>query len=464
MAERMSFLPNFTPNEIGVDPIEQGLRLDTLVRVRWVTIICQSFTILFVSNILNFPIPQTACWLLIALSIAVNIFSKYTKTNTLRLSNNAAALHLTFDALHLSALLYFTGGLLNPFSFFLLAPVFISTTTLRLRETISLGLLVTISATVLVVYHDPLPMHPDQEMSFNNYYLIGIWASLMTCLVFMGFYAYRVTEESRNLAAALTATELVLAKEQHLSAIDGLAAAAAHELGTPLSTIAVVIKELNREWGDHPQLGSDIELLNSQTNRCRDILGKLSSLDSESGGPMAAVRLTDLINEVVQPHRDFGIELEINRHASVLEEKEIPLVKRLPGVLYGLGNILENAIDFARAKVDITIAWDEDAILIKIVDDGPGFREAVAARLGEPYVTSRASKPGRKKQQIEGGGLGLGIFIAKTLLERSGAKIDFSNLTGQHKGAIVTILWPTEALIFKSTQNSATNPTEIHAN
>ena len=179
---------------------------------------------------------------------------------------------------------------------------------------------------------------------------------------------------------------------------------------------------------------------------------------------MAAVRLTDLINEVVQPHRDFGIKLEINRHASVLEEKEIPLVKRLPGVLYGLGNILENAIDFARAKVDITIAWDEDAILIKIVDDGPGFREAVAARLGEPYVTSRASKPGRKKQQIEGGGLGLGIFIAKTLLERSGAKIDFSNRTGQHKGAIVTILWPTEALIFKSTQNSATNLTEIHAN
>ncbi|MEP1444106.1 MAG: ActS/PrrB/RegB family redox-sensitive histidine kinase [Hyphomicrobiales bacterium] len=461
MAEQVNTLPISTPGEIGIDPIEQGLRLDTLVRVRWVAIICQSATLLFVNEILNFPVPKLACGLLIALSIAVNIYSKYTKTRTLRISNNAATLHLTFDVIHLSAMLYFTGGLLNPFSFFLLAPVFISTTTLKRRETLSLGLLVIISASVLVMFHEPLPMHADKTLSINTYYLIGIWASLMSCLVFMGFYAYRVTEESRNLAAALTATELVLAKEQHLSAIDGLAAAAAHELGTPLSTIAVVIKELKREWGDHPELGPDIELLNSQTNRCRNILGKLSSLNSDGGGPMAAVRFTDLVNEIVEPHRDFGIELEINRHASVAEQEDIPLVKRLPGVLYGLGNILENAVDFAHSKVDITIAWDDDAILIKIEDDGPGFSETVAARLGEPYVTSRAQKSRRKNHPIEGGGLGLGIFIAKTLIERSGAKIEFSNRTGSTRGANVTVLWPPEALLFKSKTNSAMETVEI---
>lgn len=458
MGEETNIRPTLTPSGIGTWPDHQGLRLDTLVRVRWVTIICQSATLLFVSEVLNFSIPQIACWSLIALAVVVNLYSKHAMTRTLRVSNNTAALNLSFDILHLSALLYFTGGLLNPFSFFLLAPVFVSTTTLRLRETFSLGFLVLLSTTVLMEFHEPLPMHQDHEMSFTTHYVLGIWISLISCLIFMGFSAYRVTQESRNLAAALTATELVLAREQHLSAIDGLAAAAAHELGTPLSTIAIVVKELKREWGDHPQLGSDIELLNSQTRRCRDILSKLGSLNSDAGGPMTAIRLTDLIKEVVEPHRNFGIELEINHQSSGLEQEDIPIVKRLSGVVYGLCNILENAVDFAHAKVDITIAWDDDAILITITDDGPGFPETVVTRLGEPYVTHRRKNLNRENQSIEGGGLGLGIFIAKTLLERSGAKLGFSNHAEKSKGAIVTILWPTEAILFEFECIDATKP------
>lgn len=441
------------PNENSASTIEtaliyQGVRLDTLVRLRWLAIAGQTIAVLVVGVVLQYPLPIVSCAILIGMAALLNVYSKLRPGKNLRVKSGVAALHLVFDICQLSGLLYLTGGLQNPFAFFLLAPVLISATTLRQNHTFTLGVLVVITSSILVDFHHPLPWGPDGSLKLPLLYVIGMWIALMACLLFMGSYTFRVANEARNLSAALTATELVLAREQHLSALDGMAAAAAHELGTPLSTISVVARELEREWPEDSPQGADIKLLSSQAKRCRDILGKLSSLNAESGGPMVAVRVTDLVLEIAEPHRNFGIEVNVKLHPSVADEVLVPLVSRLPGVLYGLGNIVENAVDFAKSAVEITVAWDEDVVIIKIVDDGPGFSENVAERLGEPYITSRQKRAPSRSTPVEGGGLGLGIFIAKTLLERSGATISFTNRITPHSGADVTILWPKESISF----------------
>jgi two-component system sensor histidine kinase RegB len=243
-----------------------------------------------------------------------------------------------------------------------------------------------------------------------------------------------VAEEARQLSQALAATELVLAREQHLSQLDGLAAAAAHELGTPLATIALVAKDLDRIGPQEGAVAEDIDLLNEQVARCRVILGKLNSLGQEGAGPLESMRLGHLIEEVVSPHRPFDAAISV-----VMEGKGAePSCRRNPGLLYGLGNLVENAVDFASDEVVVTAAWDDETVSVVIHDDGPGFLAEVLGRLGEPYVTTRWS--GRRAKS-EAGGMGLGLFIAKTLLERSGASLDMRNAPGGG-GAVVTVSWP----------------------
>jgi two-component system sensor histidine kinase RegB len=247
-----------------------------------------------------------------------------------------------------------------------------------------------------------------------------------------------VAEEARQLANALAATELVLQREQHLSALDGLAAAAAHELGTPLATITVVAKEMERALGSDPKYGEDVRLLRSQSERCREILKRLTSLSSEGEEHLARLPLTSLVEEVIAPHRDFGIT--IKRKPGILQGPE-PVGQRNPGVIYGLGNLVENAVDFARETVTVAWRWNDQAVAIVVLDDGPGFPPEIIDRIGEPYMSTR------KEGQSGGGGLGLGLFIAKTLLERSGATLTFSNGTVRGEGAMVEIEWPREAFL-----------------
>ena len=415
------------------------LRLSTLNKLRWLAIVGQTTAILIVGLWLGFPVPYLACFFLIGLSSALNIFLGLRFPPSIRLDADRTTAILAYDVLQLAGLLYLTGGLENPFAILLLGPVVVSATTQQPDKTFLLGAMVLSSATALIFVHEPLPWYPDQVFEVPLLFVGGFWVALLSSLCFIAFFAFRVSEEARQMADALAATELVLQREKHLSALDGLAAAAAHELGTPLGTIAVVAKELERELTEDDPQADDIRLLRTQTERCREILSKLTSLSSMPEGHMGRMPISHILEDVAAPHRDFGITITLSMSGTGPE----PVTVRNPGLLYGLGNILENAVDFATSEVGLEARWDETGVSVVINDDGPGFSPDIVGRLGEPYVTtrrldSRASEP-------ENGGLGLGVFIAKTLLGRTGASVTLANRRVPETGAVVTVHWPRSA-------------------
>ncbi|MBI2714478.1 MAG: ActS/PrrB/RegB family redox-sensitive histidine kinase [Rhizobiales bacterium] len=413
----------------------RNVRLDTLVRLRWLAIIGQTTAVLVVHYGLDFDLPIWACLAVIMLSGWLNIALRLRFHMTQRLEPDRAAWLLAFDIAELAMLLFLTGGLQNPFAFLFLGPVLLSATALPPRFTLLLGALAILCATVLVFVHYPLPWDSYDPLQLPPLYMIGVWLSILLAIGFIGVYAWQITEESRQLADALAATELVLTREQHLSQLDGLAAAAAHELGTPLSTISVIAKELENAIPADAPHGDDVRLLRSQATRCRDILAKLTEL-SASGEPFDRMPLTALIEEVVAPHRNFGVAIDV----TVAPDRDgEPVGARNPAILYGLGNLLENAVDFAGERVAVDAQWSEDAVAVTITDDGPGFAANIMDRIGEPYVSSRRRNP--NESGAEPGGLGLGFFIAKTLLERSGATLTFENRSFPERGAIITVRW-----------------------
>lgn len=422
------------------------LRLNTLIRLRWLAIVGQSAAVLIVAYWLGFPLPVSLCFALIALSAWLNLFLAFRYPATHRLPPRFALGILLFDALQLAGLLYMTGGLTNPFSLLMTVPVVISATSLPARWTLLLGLLVVSMATLLVFFHLPLPWFPGVSLSMPFIYVAGMWMAVVSSIAFTAVYAYRVAEEARLLANALAATELILQREQHLSALDGLAAAAAHELGTPLATIALVAKEMERALGGDDRFREDVTLLRSQSERCREILKRLTSLSTEGEAHLARLPFTSLVEEIVAPHRDFGIRISLEPGERQGPE---PVGRRNPGVIYGLGNLVENAVDFAREAVALRWTWNEARVELSVVDDGPGFPAEVLDRIGEPYMSKR--KPG-----AGGGGLGLGLFIAKTLLERSGARVTFGNAGEPGKGAMVRVVWPRDAFLATTGQAQLT--------
>ena len=413
----------------------RNVRLDTLVRLRWLAIIGQTTAVLAVYYGLDFELPIYACLAAIALAAWLNVALRLRFHLTQRLEPDRAAWLLAFDIAELAVLLFLTGGLQNPFAFMFLGPVLLSATALPPRYTLTLGAFAVGCATVLVFVHYPLPWDSDDPLQLPPIYMMGVWLCILLAIGFIGVYAWQITEESRQLTDALAATELVLAREQHLSQLDGLAAAAAHELGTPLSTISVIARELERAIAPHAPHGDDVRLLREQATRCRDILAKLTEL-SAGGEPFDRMPLTALIEEVVAPHRNFGVAIAVNTPSDRGAE---PVGARNPAILYGLGNLLENAVDFAANQVAMDVQWDELTVDITISDDGPGFAPEILGRIGEPYVTSRHHQPDDTSE--ESSGLGLGFFIAKTLLERSGATLSFQNRPTPERGAIVRLSW-----------------------
>jgi two-component system sensor histidine kinase RegB len=431
-----------------LDSRYRPLRLETLVRLRWLAVGGQAAGVLFVHFWLGFPLPLVQCLALIGLSALLNLGLILRFGTGQRLGFRLATAQLAYDSLQLGGLLYLTGGLTNPFSLLLLAPVSVSATALPPRLTFGLAGLVALIASVLSVAHWPLPWWPGEPFQIHRTYIVGMWVSLLCGVAFIAAYTQRVAHEARLLAGALAATELAVSRQQQLSALDGLAAAAAHELGTPLSTIALAAKEMQAGLSDKSMLedfsltleqiancAEDVDLILSQVARCRAILGKLRNLDSEGGDPFGAVPLHEIIAEAAKPYQGFEKSVE----AVVASAGPEPSVRRSVGLLYGLGNLIENAAAYASTRVDVDAEWSEDIITVTITDDGPGFPAEHLARLGEPYFTTRGSVGGDE----QGGGLGLGIFIARTLLERTGARLAFRN-TGQ--GASVEIVWPREAL------------------
>ena len=409
------------------------VRLKTLIALRWFAVIGQAVTVLVVHYWLEFELPLAACLGVIALSAWLNVAMGMHYRNVQRLDAAPVALVLAYDIAQLTVLMVLTGGLENPFAFFVLAPVSIAAISLPLRYTLPLGLFAVSTSTLIAFFYWPLPWSSTETLVQPPLYIFATWVANLVAIVFIGAYAWQVAEESRVMADALTATELVLAREQHLSQPDGLAAAAAHELGTPLSTIAVVAKELQNALGPNSPHAADMKLLREQAQRCRDILGKLSALPS-GWTPFEHVRLSALTEEIVAPHRNFGIAIDV-----VLppDQSAEPVVQRSPAILYGLGNLIENAVDFASERVEIAVRWSEQEVAVTISDDGPGFPPEILSRIGEPYVTSRRRATGDSEES----GLGLGFFIAKTLLERSGATLAFLNRPPPEQGAVVRVRW-----------------------
>src|SRR6202040_2764632 len=378
----------------------RNVRLDTLVRLRWLAVIGQTTAVLVVYLGLDFELPIWACLAVIALAAWLNVALRLRFSMTQRVEPDRAAWLLAFDIAELAILLFLTGGLENPFAFLFLGPVLLSATALPPRLTLMLGGFAAACATVLIFVHYPLPWDADQPLELPPIYTMGVWLSLLLAIGFIGAYAWQLTEDARQLADALAATELVLAREQHLSQLDGLAAAAAHELGTPLATITLIAKELQLAIKSGSEHADDVRLLNEQARRCRAILGKLTELSS--GHPFDRMSLSTLIEEVVAPHRDFGIAIRVAVGSGKAPE---PVGSRNPAVLYGLGNFIENAVDFARERVDVTASWSEQNVSVTISDDGPGFAPEIMDRIGEPYVTTQRQKR-RNMDAGEGGGSG----------------------------------------------------------
>lgn len=415
-----------------------SLRLDTLVRLRWLAVAGQTITVIFVAVALGFPLPLVPCFVLIGLSAVVNLILRWRFPPTLRLDETSAMALLAYDVLQLSGLLFMTGGLENPFSILMLVPVIVSAATLPPRPTVLLGAIVVAIASILAVWHWPLPWQDGEQLPFPLLYVVGVWVALVCACAFTGMYAFRVAEEARQLAKALNAAEMVLAREQHLYALDGLAAAAAHELGTPLATIALVSKELEREFPPGTPHADDIALLRSQSQRCREILARLRSMSTQGDVHLARMPVTHLVEEVVEAYRGFGAQIVV---ALARGQQPEPVGRRNPAIVQGLVNLIENAVDFARETVTVGAEWTDEEVTVTIADDGPGFSTAIIARIGEPYVTTRASAASDEPHH-EAGGLGLGLFIAKTLLERSGANLELSNREPPQRGAVVRITWP----------------------
>jgi two-component system, sensor histidine kinase RegB len=407
------------------------LRIETLTRLRWLAIFGQLATVLFVALGLGFSLPIGACLGIIAASAALNVLVELLVPKSLRLEEQTATALLSFDVVQLSALLYFAGGIDNPFAILLLAPVTIAAVSLRFNQILIVVALVVLAASFLAFFHWPLPWRHGETLELAPLYRLALWCSLLVATAFICLYAARVASEKRDLQTALAAAELVLQRQTHLSRLDGLAAAAAHELGTPLATIALVSRELGKARLP-AEYAEDIDLLNEQAQRCRTILSRLSSLAEEPQPPLDRLSLRHFLETLAATYRQSSVAIEIR----VEGEGPEPLAPGDAALSYGVGNFFENAVDFARGKVRLSARWTRDQVTIDISDDGPGFPHEILAQIGEPYLRARAE---RRVKSDPDAGLGLGIFISKTLLERSGAKVRFANLA--EGGAQVEMVW-----------------------
>lgn len=408
------------------------VRIRTLVLLRWLAIVGQTVAVLFVRFVLDVAFPLD--WALAAIGVSVLVNLALTRRSQELAREWEAAAQLGYDAVQLAVLLALTGGLQNPFVFLFVAPVAVSATVLRPAVTAMLAALTFACVGVISVFRLPLPWPDDSVFVMPPLYQMGIAAAVLVGLGFTSVYAWRVAAEEERLNIALAAVQAVLSREQTLSALGGLAAAAAHELGTPLATIHLVAKEMARDIPPDDPRYDDLQLLVTQSERCRAILGQLSANRERGDVMIQRAPIKSLLEEVVSPHEGLGAEIVIDAQG------EGPLeVRRMPEIVHALGGFVENAVGFARTRVDIEARWNAETIEITVRDDGPGFASAILNRLGEPYLTER-------DEEGIAGGLGLGFFISKTLLERTGAQLDVRNRRPPNRGAMVKAVWPRAAI------------------
>lgn len=438
------------------------VRLRTLVTLRWFAITGQAAAIFVAVRFYDLQIEAGLAALVILVSIIANFLSGFIYPTNKRLSEREAFLWLVFDILQLSLLLFLTGGLNNPFAMLVMAPVTIAATVLRLNSTVFLGLLAIAMMSIISRYHLPIATAEGVVLDLPVLFQFGFWVALLIGVVFLAIYARQVTTEMHTMGEALVATQLALAREQKLTDMGGVVAAAAHELGTPLATIKLVSSELMEELSDQPALLEDAELIRSQADRCRDILHSMGRAGKDDLH-LKKAPLETVVREAAEPHLNRGKQVHFKVGPVNDGALTQPTVPRRPEIIHGLRNLIQNAVDFSRATVNVDINWSDDAITVRIADDGRGFPQSVIGRIGDPYVKRRRlSEDGNKRPGYEG--MGLGLFIAKTLLERSGARLSFSNSrrhghaswTGQATGgAIIDVTWPRDALAEGASDSNA---------
>ncbi len=437
--------PDFSPVTGEGIGAPGGPRLRTLLLLRWTAIVGQFVAVNSVWFGLGYSLPLIGCLAVIAASALLNISQQIGAPQARRLTDHQARIHFIFDTVQLAALLYLTGGLTNPFALLFLVPVTVSASALSTVSALIVGVVAVGCISLLAVVHHPLPWGGSEPVTLPTLYLFGIWAAMVIACVFAAFFTRRLAQESRRMANALATLQQALAREQELAAIGGLAAAAAHELGTPLATISIVAKELQDELSGDDAMSDDLCLLHDQSERCREILADLGR-ERAAVHAQPIVPLAILVDEVCRPFAGAGVTIE---RAYIVEGREVEpgetrqfTVRRRPELLYALRNIIDNSVGFARETIRIAVQIEPVGATLRIRDDGPGFPADILSRLGDPYVSSRGGD----------GGMGLGMFISKTLLERTGGEIDFRNLNapGAGGGAEVVIAWPRDILIENS--------------
>ena len=412
--------------------LEENLHLDkkTLVILRWIAIIGQLIAINLVYSYLKLEFPIIETHIIILVGLITNLYLQF-RIKTSQLKDIYSSLFLIYDLFQLSVLLYFTGGISNPFSLLLIVPAIFSSTFLSMGTTIILGALTISSLFFLIKFNLPLPGILEYSFNFPKYYLVGILISIIVGLLFLSYFGIRFAGVTKKRSEALNKLQQVIAKEYELESLGGLAAAAAHSLGTPLATITVVAKELRKEIGETSKFSKDLDLLVSQTKRCSDILKQISQKQIIEDQFISNVKIEDLLEEIIISFKESSGK-QINLIPQ--NDKNKISFKRSPEIIYGLRNFIGNAVKFSKQKINIKIESNNEHIKVIIDDDGPGFSEDIIDFIGEPYIKSRSKKISDKS------GLGLGTFLGKTLLERQRAILNFSNKSNLG-GASVEITW-----------------------
>ena len=417
---------------------KDNIQLDkrTLVILRWIAIIGQYLTISIVYFVLKFELPFFYCSTIIFIGILTNLYLQFQfKKN--QLNNFTSTFFLFYDLIQLSLLLYLTGGVTNPFTILLIVPAIVSSTFLTLRSTINLSFITIIILILLTINHLPLPHSGELHFHVPDIYLYAVPIAIIIGLTFLTYFGVRFGIESRKRTEALNKLELILAKEHELESIGLQAAAAAHSLGTPLSTITVIARELEKEIGNNPKYSKDIDLLLSETKRCSDILKDLSKDQLEEDSFLSDIKIEELLSAIV---RSFT-EISEKKISLVVEQNKLnPQIERTLEITYGLRNFIGNAVKYSNSSVDVILESSNKITEVKVCDDGPGFSEDILNVLGEPYIRSKNKIISSKS------GLGLGTFIGKTLLERMKANVSFDKCPNIN-GAMVTIKWQTKDLL-----------------
>ena len=440
----------------------EWIRLRTMIFIRWVAISGQLAAIIIAYQYFDLALDLSLCFFAVGISVLANITASLFFPESKRLSELENVFMILFDLFQLAFLLYLTGGLNNPFSFLLVAPVVVSAAALKRQSTIIIGSAAILIVTLLSSFYVPLENQAGKLLSIPDIFLFGNWIAIITGVVFLAFYSTRVTSELNTMSDALFATQTALSREQKLTDLGGVVAAAAHELGTPLATIKLTSSELIEELRNFPELLDDALLIRDQADRCGDILNSMGSTGKDDL-QMHQALLAEIIREAAEPHSKRGITIETkisDDHKGGIDE---PHLIRRPEIIHGLRNMIQNAVDFATSKVWVESSWTKETITIIIADNGYGYPANLLGRLGDPFLTAKIGKQNRQGYE----GMGLGLFIAKTLLERTGAKISFMNghrnqTSNQSKvepsGAIVEINWPrnkveSNANLFGENQN-----------